>query len=112
MSSFSLCSACHSSSEVTLDLTTDRSIFLGYGLEISIDDLEIAAVSGCRLCTLLSDFLRVVRNLSPDFRTSYLWRVPTDLFLQASDIGTLLIALRGEASYVDHFELYTHRGES
>ncbi|KAN0092477.1 HET domain containing protein [Hyaloscypha variabilis] len=111
MSSFSLCSACHSSSEVTLDLTTDRSIFLGYGLEISIDDLEVAAVSGCRLCTLLSDFLRVVRNLSPDFRTSYLWRVPTDLFLQASDIGTLLIALRGEASYVDHFELYTHRGQ-
>jgi hypothetical protein len=28
------------------------------------------------------------------------------------DIGTLLIALRGEASYIDHFVLYAETGKT
>ena len=112
MNNLSECSVCDINQEVTLPLTTHRSIFLGYGLEISIDDLETAASSGCQFCSLLSSFLRVFRKLTPDFETNYLWREPTDLFLQTSDVGTLLIALRCEASYVDHFELYTQGGES
>jgi hypothetical protein len=112
MDSLPTCSVCHSSTEVTLPTTIHESNILGDGLEIQIEDLEIAASSGCQPCTLLANFLCVFQNLSPDFETSYSWRVPTDLFLQRSDVGTLLIALRGEASYIDHFELYTETGKT
>jgi hypothetical protein len=111
MDNLSACSACHSNNGDALPRKIHLSEDLGYGLNIKINDLEAAASSGCRLCTLLSNFLNIFQNLSPDFETSYPKRVPTDLFLQKSDAGTILIALTCNGLRVDYCGLYTQRGE-
>ena len=106
------CTACHSDNNVVLPTNIHHSGLLGYGLEIEIDKLQTAAASGCQPCTLLSNSLQVFRKLTPSFETSYPKREPNELFVQKSDVGTLLVALGRSGTYVDHLEVYSQIGTS
>ena len=104
------CKVCYSDNNVVLPTKTHFNGILGYGIEIEIDELQIAAASGCQPCTLLSNFLQVLRKLSPSFETSYLNREPNELFVQKSHAGSLLVALGRSGTTVDHLELYSQIG--
>ena len=108
MNSPSTCIACHSDNSVVFPAGSYGSV-LGNGREIRINELEAAAASGCQPCTLLSNLLRVFRRLSPSFETNYPRRDPDKLFVQRSNMGSLLVALV-RRSHVDHLELYTQIG--
>lgn len=118
MAHVSACAVCHSDDGTALPtkfVHSSPSLTGQLGIRIGIDRLEIREASGCQPCILLSNFLRVFQNLSPDFETSYFQGELSHLFLQRSDIGTLFVGLGREGeddTYLDHFEIYTEKSKS
>jgi len=113
----SACAVCNLSDGITLPTNfVDKSSSLrdSRGRRIKINELETGKGSGCQPCTLFFNFLRVFERLSPDFEASYFQGRLDNLFLQRSDLGTLLVGLgreKGKDTYLDHFEIYTEKGK-